>query len=112
MKLHLFNNLANFYAVPAGATDENAKEVVARNVPCSAVYPPISGIYAIGKQQQERANMASLTQQKILYTAVPANIEITTAMRVEVRNKEYGIRDITQWTDDDPHFLELLIEAE
>lgn len=110
IKTFLFNNTCTFMRVPEG-TDDTAREVVAANVPCSRVYPPVSGIYAFEKQQQERGTFGQLVQTKIVYTMVP-NVPVTQAMRLSIKDKEYGIRDISQWTDDEPNFLEILVEVE
>lgn len=110
MKVLKFKKTGTFSRIPDDTTDLTTRVTVAV-VRCSEVYAPVSTVYGTAKQWQERANWAQLAAGKVVYTEVPSE-EIDADMRFTIDSKEYQIRDISGWPDNDPQFYEIFIEAE
>ena len=101
-----FKKLGTFSRVPDTATDPSEREDVC-TVNCSDVYAPVSTVYGVSKQWQERANWAQSAQGKMVYTDVPSE-----DMRFTVDEQEYRVRDFTAWPDNEPEYYEILLEKE
>jgi hypothetical protein len=87
--------------IPAG-TNPDARETVASDVACSAVYPAST-------EQAERAGMATTTRLMVAYIGVAT---VQEDWRFLTGGIDYRIRAISRWPRGGAHFMELLLEEE
>lgn len=95
------SRLCDVKRVPAGS-DPAAREVVAADLACSAVYPA-------SQEQAERAGMAFAARLMVIYTASAA---MQPDWRLVTGGADYRVRAASEWPQDAPRFLEVLVEEE
>lgn len=91
----------NIARVPAG-NDPDARETMAVDVACSAVYPA-------SVEQTERAGMALAARLMVAYAA---DATAQPDWRLVTGGVDYRIRAVSRWPHGTANFVELLIEEE
>lgn len=99
-----FAHKAKVRRVPAGATDDAARETVQASLPCSSPYE-------MSAREVERAGMGDVANPLHVFTAVPM-ATVQSDYRLVLGTEDYRIVKVNLWPIADPQYGEMFLEKD